>query len=192
MNPISHFLLSWCAASALPELSKRDRAIITVAGVAPDFDGFGIVGEFLTRNSATPLYWWTDYHHTIGHNIGAAIVATLVAAAIARSRVRTALLTCFTFHLHLFCDVIGARGPDGDQWPIPYLLPFSSSVQWAWDHQWALNGWQNMAITAIAILVTFILARRRGYSPIEFVSSKADKIFVATIRARFPATHPKS
>ena len=184
--------MSWCAANLVTDATKRDRAIITLAGVAPDIDGVGIVAELLTRNSSRPLLWWTEYHHIIGHNIGAAVVVSLGAAALARSRMRTALLACLTFHLHLLCDVVGARGPDGYQWPIPYLLPFSSSVQWTWQGQWALNAWQNILLTALALVVAFLLARSRGYSPLELISARADRIFVATIRARFPIRSPAS
>lgn len=188
MNPITHFLLSWGVANTLPHSTKRDRAIITLAGVAPDLDGFGIVAEALTRHTAHPLLWWADYHHILGHNILAAAVVTGIAALLGSSRLSTAFLACITFHLHLLCDVAGARGPDGEQWPIPYLLPFSNSVQWTWHGQWALNAWQNMAITVAAVVATFVLARRRGYSPLEMVSSRADRVFVETVRQRFPLT----
>lgn len=172
-------------ASTLPNSTRRDRAIITFAGIAPDLDGFGIAAEILTSNSPHPLLWWTDYHHILGHNIAAAAIVTGLAVALSRFHIGSALLACFTFHLHLLCDVVGARGPDGYQWPVPYLLPFSNSVQWSWNGQWALNAWQNVAITITAITITLILACRRGYSPIEFISSKADQIFVATLRNRF-------
>jgi len=66
------------------------------------------------------------------------------------------------------------------------LFPFSSSVQWAWSGQWALNAWQNFAITIAGFVLVFVLARRRGYSPVEMFSAKADAIFVETIRRRFP------
>ena len=188
MNPITHYLLSWNVANILPNSTRRDRAIITLAGVAPDLDGFGIVAEVLTRKTQHPLLWWSDYHHTLGHNILAAAVVTGIAALLGSSRFYTALLACFTFHLHLLCDVAGARGPDGYQWPIPYLLPFSSSIQWTWHGQWALNAWQNIVITVAATVATFLLARRRGYSPLEIVSTKANDVFVEAIRKHFPLT----
>ena len=40
MSPITHLLASWTVAS-IPKLEKRDRAIITLAGISPDIDGLG-------------------------------------------------------------------------------------------------------------------------------------------------------
>jgi hypothetical protein len=91
-----------------------------------------------------------------------------------------------SFHLHLMADLLGARGPDGDQWPIPYLLPFSNQWQLTWSGQWALNAWPNFAITGTLIAVTIWLARRRGFSPLELFSRRADAVFVSTLRRRFP------
>ena len=192
MNPITHFLLSWCVANTVRNSTKRDRAFITVAGIAPDFDGLGIVPELLTAKSQHPLLWWSDYHHILGHNLMAAALVASVAALFAHAHLRTALLVFVTYHLHLLCDVVGARGPDGYQWPIPYLLPFSSSIQWTWHGQWALNAWQNIVITVAAIAATILLARSRGYSPLEFVSAKADLTFVETIRRRFPISSQRN
>jgi inner membrane protein len=186
LSPITHFLVSWGVANLLPHSTKRDRAIITFAGVVPDLDGLGIVPEMLTRHTSSPLLWWTNYHHVPGHNIAGALVVVAVAALLAHSKWKTALLAAVTFHLHLFCDGIGSRGPDGYQWPIPYLLPFSNAVNWAWSGQWALNAWQNMVITVVMLAVTIALARVRGYSPLEMLSSKWDHAFVEAIRNRFP------
>lgn len=89
----------------------------------------------------------------------------------------TVLFVLISFHLHLLCDVLGSRGPDGYQWPIPYLLPFSKAWQWTWQGQWALNAWPNLLITMLAIAVTFYLAWQRGYSPLELISKKIDEQF---------------
>ncbi|MDB6125643.1 MAG: rane-bound metal-dependent hydrolase [Pedosphaera sp.] len=69
MSPVTHFLIGWITANTA-DLNRRDRAIVTVAGIIPDLDGIGIVAEVLTRNSAKPLTWWSDYHHVLGHNVG--------------------------------------------------------------------------------------------------------------------------
>ena len=186
MNPITHFVMGWAVANSAPSLGKRDRALVTWAGVVPDVDGLGIVAEFTTRHSAHPLNWWTEYHHVLGHNVGFAVVVTAVAAAFARSKPKVALLAFLSFHLHLVGDLVGARGPDGDQWPIPYLLPFSQSLELTWSGQWALNAWPNILITLVLLCTTLELARRRGFSPMEMFSTKADGVLVGALRARFP------
>ena len=63
----------------------------------------------------------------LGHNLGFAIFSDCRSPHIfANRKLTTALLVFISFHLHLLADLVGARGPDGDQWPIPYLLPFSN------------------------------------------------------------------
>jgi inner membrane protein len=185
MSPITHFLIGWTVASAAPTLSKKERAFVTLASVVPDFDGLGIVVDQATRHSAHPTHWW-DYHHLLGHNLGCAIVVTGLAVVFARQRLKTGLLVWISFHLHLLGDLVGAKGPDGDHWPIPYLLPFSKRWQLAWSGQWPLNAWQNMIITAVLLLLAMVLARRRGYSPLEMISKSADGAFVRALRERFP------
>ena len=201
MNPITHALSGWCLAEAvwrtgtlacpdrqdcLSSTGRRDRAVVVASAIAPDLDGFGMVPELLTRNSRDPLLWWTDYHHLLAHNLLFALVAAALGAmlASAHNRVKVALLAFAGVHLHLLGDVIGSRGPDGYQWPIPYLYPFSDSVSIAWDGQWVLNAWQNIAITIALLVATFALAWSRGYSPVGLFSRRADAAFVATLRRR--------
>ena len=168
-------------------LERRERAAVALAGVAPDLDGLGIIPELLTRGSAHPLPWFSEYHHILGHNIGFAIVVTIAGFLFARAqRWKTALLVFVSFHLHLLGDVVGARGPDGYAWPTPYLLPFSHRLDIVWQGQWALNAWQNFAITFIGLGIMFLIARNQGYSPLEIVSKRADAAFVAAVRKRFP------
>lgn len=186
MNPVTHFLVSWDVAN-VGALDRRDRAIVTLAGVAPDLDGLGAIPELLTRNWAHPLDWFSRFHHVLGHNAGFAVMVTVASFLLAAKKWKAAALACVTFHLHLVCDVLGARGPDGDQWPIPYLLPFSRAWEWTWSGQWALNSWQNFAITGAALALMFYLAWARGYSPLEMVSRRADAAFVAALRHRYSA-----
>src|SRR6185437_13207415 len=98
----------------------------------------------------------------------------------------TALLVFVSFHLHLMCDLVGARGPDGYQWPIPYLKPFSNTAQLAWHGQWALNGWQNFVVTGVLLVATMWIAWRFETSPLELVSGPANRAFTRTLRQRFP------
>jgi inner membrane protein len=59
-------------------------------------------------------------------------------------------------------------------------------MQLTWTGQWALNAWPNMVVTAALIATTVVLARVRGFSPLEMFSAKADAAFVRALRNRFP------
>jgi inner membrane protein len=185
MNPITHLLVSWSVAESA-RLERRDRAIVTVAGLVPDVDGAGMIVELATRDTAYPLYWWSQYHHLLGHNVGFAALVAALAWGLARRRWIASALALVTFHLHLLGDLIGARGPDGSQWPIPYLFPFSAEPAWVWSGQWELNAWPNVTLSVLLLALTFCLAWKRGYSPVGLLSRRADAKFVGALRDRFP------
>lgn len=184
MSPITHFFTGWVLANSA-DLRRRERALVTLAGVVPDADGLGIIAEVLARNSSHPVDWFSRYHHSL-HNLGFALAVAVTCWAFASQRWKVAGLAFVSFHLHLLEDLLGSRGPEGYQWPIPYLMPFSHAVQLSWRGQWALNAWPNMVVTAALLLVTLRLAWSRGYSPLEMFSTKADSGFVGTLRRRFP------
>jgi hypothetical protein len=214
MSPVTHFFAGWMLASVFPigsptTLTRREKALIVAAAVAPDLDGIGIVPELLTRNTSHPLLWFSQYHHSL-HTLAFALVCTLAAYIIAGPLANfsfgpsikghalptrpslTAFLVFVSFHLHLLCDLIGARGPDGDQWPVPYLKPFSNTLQLTWHGQWALNAWQNFVITGLLLLATFWIAWKYGSSPVELVSQPANQALARTLRQRFDPSsgHP--
>jgi inner membrane protein len=186
MSPVTHFLTGWMLANSA-RLEPPDRMLVTFSAVVPDVDGLGIVAEILSRNSRQPLLWFSRYHHSL-HNLAFALVITLIAFALAEQKGKTSALCFFGFHLHLFEDLLGSRGPDGDQWPIPYLAPFSSAANLTWHGQWSLNAWPNFAITIALLSVTLYLAWARGYSPLELASKEMDHEFVVTWRRRFSGT----
>ena len=126
MSPVTHFLIGWVVANA-GGLDRRDRAVVTVAGVTPDVDGLGFIAEYLTRESVHPLWWYADYHRVIGHNLGFGLLTAAVGALLATRR------------------------------------------------------WK-----AAALAATFFLAWKRGFSPLEMVSEPAHRLFVQTLRRRFP------
>ncbi len=186
MSPITHALMGWMVAEATPT-TLRSKTIIVLAGVAPDLDGLGVVAELATRTAAHPLAWFSDYHHVLGHNLAFSLAVTAASYFFAREqRWRIALLALLSFHLHLMADLAGSRGPEGYNWPIPYLLPFSIAWTWRWSGQWRLDSWQNIALTVALLAATLLLAWKRGYSPLAMASKKADAAFIATLRARFP------
>jgi hypothetical protein len=160
--------------------------MITIAGIVPDADGLVIVGDLFAGRSKEQLELWSAYHHVLSHNVGFAFLVILAVYFLTQTRkIVTALLAGVSFHLHLFGDLIGSRGPDGHQWPIPYLQPFSESWQWVWQGQWVLNSWQNLLITILCLGGIFYLSWKKGYSPLEMISSKADRMFIMTLHTRF-------
>lgn len=192
MSPVTHLLLGWAVANAA-QLEKRDRLLVTVAGVLPDVDALGLVAEVLTKGTAHELLWWTQYHHVLGHNLWFGLISALVAGLAARRGLLTAALFLISFHLHLLGDLAGARGPDPDGpgpdtglWTISYFWPVAKDAVWGWSGQWKLNSWQNLVITAALLAMTFRWAWQRGVSPLEFVSQRANDVFVAALRQRFP------
>jgi membrane-bound metal-dependent hydrolase YbcI (DUF457 family) len=184
MNPVTHFLTGWAVANCVPSLERRDRALVALACVIPDVDGLGAVADLLTRHTGHPTEWFSRYHHQL-HSLPFAIVVAAVCAGLARRRWVTSLLALLTFHLHLLEDLAGSRGPEGYQWPIPYLAPFSQMGQLVWSRQWQLNAWPNFAITIVLLGLTFYLAWRRGFSPVEMISRNVDEAFVRALRVRF-------
>ncbi|MEW6027365.1 MAG: metal-dependent hydrolase [Planctomycetota bacterium] len=181
MNLITHFLIGWNTA-VLAGVEKRDRVLITIAGVLPDIDGLGAIAEWATRNTEKPLRWFSDYHHQLAHNLTAGIIWALAVLLLAKKKASTALAALLAFHIHLLADVLGGRGPEGFQWPIPYLYPFSPASQITWQYQWPLDSWQNLAITVAMLAMVFIVAWKKGLSPLEVFSNKADELFVRTVQ----------
>lgn len=98
----------------------------------------GCHSRLANAKSAHPIAWFSTYHHQL-HNLAFGLAVAGVSFALARHRWMTGLLALLSFHLHLLEDVLGARGPDGYQWPIPYLTPFSETIEFTWQGQWALN-----------------------------------------------------
>ena len=187
MNPASHFLISWAVANTA-DISRRDRVLVTLCGVVPDFDGVGIIAELLTENTTTPLIWYGKYHHVLGHNLGLGLILVAAVFLLSIRRWMSAFLAFLAFHLHLLGDLVGSRGPDGYQWPIPYFFPFSANWTLTWEGQWELNAWPNILVSLLVLGITLYLAWKRGRSPLEMISRKADNAFVAGLRKRFGET----
>ena len=81
MSPVTHFFAGWLLASVSPTgrpttLTRREKALVVAAAVAPDIDGIGIVPELLTRNTSHPLLWFSEYHHSL-HTLAFALFAPL-------------------------------------------------------------------------------------------------------------------
>ncbi len=183
MSPVTHFFISWLVANSA-KMERRDRILVTAAGVIPDIDGLGIIADIFIRNANEPFKWYQQFHHVLTHNLAFALIVTIAAFSLAKKRALAALLAFVGFHLHLLGDIAGSAGPEGSFWSIPYFWPLSN-VEFTWSGQWELNAWQNIVITAIAIGISIFFSWRRSYSPLEIFSMKADKAFVEVLKRRF-------
>lgn len=158
--------------------------LVTAAGVIPDIDGLVIIGDLITQKNGQFLPWYDEFHRVLAHNIVFAILITLLTLMISKRRWMCALLVSVSFHIHLLGDLVGSAGRDGSKWSIAYFWPFSN-WQLTWDGQWALSAWPNIVISIIALVLTFFLAWKRGFSPLELISRDIDTKFVAALHNRF-------
>jgi len=185
MSPLTHLLASWIIAAKTTD-NPRECRLVTLAGVLPDADGLGLVADLAIGAFAhkdTHFYYYQRYHHYLLHGIfGAAFVAVLF-ACFARSHVRVAILALLVFHLHLFCDLIGSRGPSQeDLWPIFYFGPFSKDPMWIWRGQWRLDGWQNRLICLSLFFWALWLAVSLGHSVVGVFNRRVDAVFVGVLQ----------
>jgi hypothetical protein len=159
--------------------------LVTLAGVVPDADGLGIVADTvgsLISGRENTFHYYQQYHHYLLHGWLGAIGVAAVCAGFGKQHLRAALLCLLTFHLHLFCDLLGSRGPTvGDLWPISYSEPVFRHPIFFWRNQWRLDGWQYRVICVTLFLLELGMAPVRGYSVVEIFSKKADAVFVQVI-----------
>ena len=186
MSPITHFLAGWSIAEAGAS-ERRERFWICLAGLAPDLDGFGlgmdIANEILGR---APTQWYASYHHFLFHGLFGALVTVALARLGGVRRAKALVLIFCSFHLHLLCDLVGARGPASyDIWVVHYLGPFTRAGTLWWSHQWPLNGWQNFLITVGLIGGCLARAVSGGTSPLSLFSSATDAVVVGALRERW-------
>jgi len=185
MSPLTHLVGSWLVAVATTN-NPRDRKLVTVAGVLPDADGLGIVGDLVgswISGKECTFYYYQQYHHILLHGWPGAVLVSTLLTIFAKERWRVLLLCLLTFHLHLLCDLVGSRGPTiGDLWPICYSEPIFRHPIWFWKHQWKLDGWQNQLIFVALLIASLWVAVRKGYSFVEVISSRMDSVFVQVLR----------
>lgn len=187
MNIISHGIIGWTLGQQAA-IEKREAVIFTAASILPDIDAIGIVADLFNGGEAK---FFSAWHHKFGHNIFFGVFISIVAALISSRKVRTAFLSLLFFHIHLFCDLVGARGPDGYQWPLYYWFPYSETG-YVWPGQWEINAWPNIAITTFFIFLCLWQIAKYGYSPFKFISLRVDKLLVETISKRLKKAEPEN
>lgn len=185
MSPSNHFIASWLVAAVTTD-NPRDRKLVTLAGVLPDLDGFGLLLDIknaLASGGENTFHYYHKYHHYLLHGWFGALIVSGTLTIFARRKPRAFLLCLLTFHLHLLCDLIGSRGPElKDLWPIAYGEPFSTHPFWQWSGQWPLDGWRNQWFFAIVFTCALCLSAKKGFSFLEFFGRRVDSTFVSLLQ----------
>jgi inner membrane protein len=183
MSPLTHLLASWIVAAKTTD-NLRDRRLVTLAGVAPDLDGLGLVLDYAKGAfTSGKYYYYPAYHHWLMHGLPAAVVCSVLLAALGRRRWRVFWLAFLMFHLHMLCDLLGSRGPDpGDVWPIFYFGPLSQHPMWYWKYQWPLDGWQNKIIFIALFVWSLGIAVKKGDSFVGVFNRRCDRVFVGVLQ----------
>ncbi len=174
----AHLLSSWLLSVTLLK-QRRERVLVTLAGVAPDLDALG--GAVDSIIGTTDFYG--KYHHYLGHSLFSAIIVSATMTFFAKAQRRTVwFLSFLVMHLHLLCDLVGSRGPDGYQWPIYYLYPFNSDIKFVWSGQWELNAWQNLLFLAVLFTLCSLVIRYKSFSFLELISETFDQKAITIYR----------
>lgn len=161
-------MMSWLTGSKLK--NHADRVAITIAGVAPDLDGIGILVDLFTGKTR----YFFQYHHVLGHSLISAIGISLLVSVFAVRKKLVFAIALIVTHLHYFCDWIGSMGPNGETWPIAYLYPFSNGFLPDASFQWKLNDWQNQVILIALVVLTASVSIRKGNSIFEIFGRRFD------------------
>jgi len=187
MSPAAHGLISWWVANVRP-LSRRDRLLVFLTGMAPDLDGLSIVAG---------LDAYLRWHHVVCHNLLFGLVCFALTAVLAQERRACVLLGCLSFHLHLASDYFGSGGWDGRHvhvWVLPYLYPFVGGWDgptfvgpaWYWNpRQWPLSSLINVALSLVGLAGMIYTGVRLNRTWFEFVVPRFDEGFCQALRHWF-------
>lgn len=186
MQGPAHIGIGWVIGVAGGLRSRRDRRIVGLAGLAPDIDILVYPAAWLSYgfdlDRAFALY--ANVHHRYTHGIAFVVLAAVVAWRMAAGRRGlVALLTALAVVAHVVCDVI-ASGP---AWPVHPLWPWHD---WAWSVAWSWNASdpRNIAVSAAAVIMMLGASWKRGYSPLECFSYRADDWMASVMRGEFEAS----
>jgi membrane-bound metal-dependent hydrolase YbcI (DUF457 family) len=171
MTPITHGLIGWITATPLSE--RKDRYLVTLAGIAPDIDGIGALID---------IEYYSRYHHIIAHNLIFGIILALFSMLISANKKLTSLLVFVSFNLHILGDLLGS----GAGWGVSYLWPLNNqSFEFIPPYQWELDSWQNFIATALCIIIIITISLKKKITIVELFNKKVDQKIVTVFNQWF-------
>lgn len=160
MNIPAHVLSGWCFGDVFGQ-TRRERLLIMVAAMVPDFDGIGIL---------ISEAYYIKFHHVYGHNVFfGLLLSALLAMFSGARRVRNFAIYLLIFHLHLLLDLVGS----GPGWGMYYLWPLNMYYLES-PYVWEFQSWQNVGAMYILLLWTLYIFIERKRTPLEILSSRLD------------------
>lgn len=164
MSPVAHLQYGWWFAH-WGTFGRRERAIVALAGAAPDLDGLSMFmgGDAFHR-----------YHHILFHNIGAMLGALIVAGPLLWRHPRAWLLATFAFAMHVVEDYVTV-GWNQYPWQPLSAMPVNLA-----DHlpAWAVQGVLQALAMAFILWMTVRIYMRHGRTPLEIISPALDRLLV--------------
>lgn len=183
MSPGQHFIISWVTANTV-KLDRKSRIYITLSGLLPDIDGVGYIFDKIGNYFGSHTGYYEQFHHIYCHNVFFGLSLAIIVFFSCSKKYSVFLLSFVAFNLHIICDIAGARGPDGDQWPISYFYPLLPDIQLVWSGQWELSSWINSIIGVIFFVIALIIARYRHVTFFELFSKRIEIIVCKTAKDR--------
>ena len=178
MHLTSHLFLSYLIPWRT-KLERRDRVIISLAGLAPDVDAPILL---LMGKEA-----FVEYHHDYTHHLAGAVVVLAAGLAFGRRKAAAAGFAVAAWCGHMLLDMLGGgdRHPgEPFAYPVPLLWPFSDRPFDPFPFSWSLASWQNGLVMVFAMALMVRIALVEGRTVVEVFSLRADRVVVDVIRKR--------
>jgi membrane-bound metal-dependent hydrolase YbcI (DUF457 family) len=174
MNFEAHLAAGWALAHMGGVETRRFRAWITFAAVAPDLD----VISYLWGERA-----YATCHHALGHNVFFSWLVTTLAVWALRDRPWKALLfSQLAYYSHYFGDYFFTRFPLEFFWPVSHR-GFIYSYRIGLDHP------INLFLSYASFVVIVAMAIWFKRTPMELLSPQLDKRIVNLFRGRDLVCH---
>lgn len=175
MNSEAHLAAGWILAHlGGRHETRRFRALVTFAAVAPDLDVIAYV--FGERAYAT-------YHHAAGHNVFFSLLLSAASVMFARGgRWKVFFFTQLAFYSHYYGDYFFTRFPLEFFWPL-------SNKGYVYGYRIGLDHPINLAFSYLSFVVIVAMAAAYKRTPVELLSPELDRRLVNLFRRRDKSCH---
>lgn len=169
MNTEAHLAAGWVLAHLGGAETRRFRAVVVVAALAPDLDVLAYAfGE----------HAYATYHHALGHNVFFSVLLSAASVTLFRAKPwKVLLFTQLAFYSHYFGDYFFTRFPLEYFWPV-------SNRGFVYSHRIGLDHPVNLFLgygSFVLFAVYGILYQR---TPMEFLSPQLDQRLVNLFRRK--------